>query len=422
MNTTKIGDAFEEDCFAVIKDALKQEKLGLIPEQVEVRQKAAYFSTVRETNIIFDLSIEVTPPGADRSTLLYLIECKDYSGSVPVSDIEEFCSKVGQVAHLNCKAVFITRGGLQSGAWTLAKNKGIMVIQVSENLTYDIVLYKTNRVQQKRTELAADPSHSPTAIDIRILVETAVLRAFTAYVKQTLPTEKNYAVPHLSSAEIDHMCTGIINAIDEVILSNGRSVDTNKLIGFMKDSFNLAVVREELQLDSEGRKILSSCSFKERLIRVSPTLDDKRYKFALAHEFGHFLLHNKLIIGQSTYETMEDSEFNFRTGRNSLVNERQWIEWQANEFASLILMPEVSVKYQFARNQRNGKLRRLYVDKQPDNQKEYFRMLRCLSDYFGVSKECIKYRLLRLELVDLRVVPGTATMSEHLKHFFGQNK
>jgi hypothetical protein len=81
------------------------------------------------SEIITDISIETRIANADNYSLLTVIECKDYKGTVPVNDIEEFCSKVEQIAGVNVKAIFVTSSALQIGTLNFAKSKGIGVIR-----------------------------------------------------------------------------------------------------------------------------------------------------------------------------------------------------------------------------------------------------------------------------------------------------
>jgi hypothetical protein len=51
---------------------------------------------------------------------LWVFECKDYKKSVPVDDIEEFKSKLQQIAGLNVKGTMVVSGDLQKSAITYA--------------------------------------------------------------------------------------------------------------------------------------------------------------------------------------------------------------------------------------------------------------------------------------------------------------
>lgn len=60
-----------------------------------------------------------------------------------------------------------------------------------------------------------------------------------------------------------------------------------------------------------------------------------RYRFTLAHEIGHFILHDNIYKQHKFNKIDEWKEF-----IDSIPEkERYWFEWQANEFAGLILVP-----------------------------------------------------------------------------------
>ena len=60
-----------------------------------------------------------------------------------------------------------------------------------------------------------------------------------------------------------------------------------------------------------------------------------RYRFTLAHEAGHYILH-KDIYEQGNFNTIK--EWKVFIGRLS-AKQYSWFEWQAYEFAGLILVP-----------------------------------------------------------------------------------
>ena len=138
MNTVKIGDDFEEKSKYIIEKALTNKELGLIPEFCKVFRKKGYYSSRRKKEIIFDLSIEVTPINADKPTLIYLIECKNYSSSIPVDDVALFAQYISEIHDYTKKGVFITNSKLQSGAIQEIISHGMMLIEV-DNENYNIV-------------------------------------------------------------------------------------------------------------------------------------------------------------------------------------------------------------------------------------------------------------------------------------------
>ncbi len=100
MSTVTKGDAFEGPVFVAIKRELEANRLGLSPSSAKVFQKKGYYSAARDGDIVVDISIEVWPPEANNWSLLWVCECKDYTGSLPVNDVEEFRAKLEQIAGL----------------------------------------------------------------------------------------------------------------------------------------------------------------------------------------------------------------------------------------------------------------------------------------------------------------------------------
>jgi hypothetical protein len=157
MSTTAKGDAFEERVFAQLQGELAKGALGLIPECCRIFRKKGYHSRDRNSPIEFDVSIEVFRPGADAFSLLWLWECKDYAGAVPVDDVEEFWAKVQQVAGVNVKAGFAASGELSRGAISFARSKGMAVIRVRteyiEEIDWTIGLTRSFDPAPKRKKL-----------------------------------------------------------------------------------------------------------------------------------------------------------------------------------------------------------------------------------------------------------------------------
>lgn len=129
MSSIKKGDAFENEVFSHLKKELEDDRLHVLGRRSKIYRKKGYYSRDREKNIITDISIETFLPDETDYSLLTIIECKDYDGSIPVDDIEEFHSKVQQIAGDNVKAIFATKSALQKGALIYSNSKKIGVIR-----------------------------------------------------------------------------------------------------------------------------------------------------------------------------------------------------------------------------------------------------------------------------------------------------
>ncbi|WP_291723930.1 restriction endonuclease [Bernardetia sp.] len=148
MNTVQKGDKFENVSYEIVRNIIDSGSLGISPNSCKIYQKKGYYSKDREGNIIFDISVEVFFGNQQEYYFLFLIECKDYSTkNIPVDDIEEFINKTKQVAGVNVKGVFMTTRKLSQGAYNVAKNKGLMIIHVNPEISYNVVLNKKNATQ-----------------------------------------------------------------------------------------------------------------------------------------------------------------------------------------------------------------------------------------------------------------------------------
>ncbi len=130
LSTYAKGDRFEEQVFDFLTREIGEGRFYFFRSDCcKIFRKKSYYSRDREDFIIFDIAVEVFLPGFDKPSLLVLIECKNYSGTVPVGDIEEFGSKISQVAGFNAKGIFASASAFQSGTLNIARNKGFSLLR-----------------------------------------------------------------------------------------------------------------------------------------------------------------------------------------------------------------------------------------------------------------------------------------------------
>lgn len=123
MNTVLKGNQFEDKVFDILQDEVEKGSIPLLLQCCKFKKKPKYYSKDREKPIEFDISIEVTPIGAENYQLLYIAECKNYSGKISIDNIEEFVEKVNQVSGKNFKAVFVFSGDFNQVCKLMPKTK-----------------------------------------------------------------------------------------------------------------------------------------------------------------------------------------------------------------------------------------------------------------------------------------------------------
>jgi len=149
MSTLKKGNDFENKVFGYITTELSNDRLHVLGKRSNAYQKKGYFSKDRQSEIITDISIETFLPDASDYSLLTIIECKDYSSAIPVDDLEEFHSKIQQIAGNNVKAIFATSAALQKSTLNFAKSKKIGVIRyLPDNQVKWIISFMTSRQER----------------------------------------------------------------------------------------------------------------------------------------------------------------------------------------------------------------------------------------------------------------------------------
>jgi Zn-dependent peptidase ImmA (M78 family) len=80
-------------------------------------------------------------------------------------------------------------------------------------------------------------------------------------------------------------------------------------------------------------------------------------------------------MNQKVYESFKDSDYNFRTGKHDLKNDKNWIEWQANQFAASLILPSISFQVRLISYQAREGIShrgRVYVDHQRINQIDFY--------------------------------------------------
>lgn len=124
------GLEFELSVMRLIKQRLKSGNLGISPGCGSVYHHKAYHSRERGGSIVVDIALEVCRRGACDPFLVWIWECKKYSHSVPIDDVEEFHSKLQQIGADRTKGTIISTGTFQRASINYARCHGIGLVRV----------------------------------------------------------------------------------------------------------------------------------------------------------------------------------------------------------------------------------------------------------------------------------------------------
>jgi Zn-dependent peptidase ImmA (M78 family) len=419
LSTYAKGDRFEEQVFEFLSREINEGRFyAFRPECCKIFRKKGYYSRDREDFIIFDISVEVFLPGFETPSLLVLIECKNYSGKVPVGDIEEFGSKISQVAGFNAKGVFASASAFQSGTFNIARNRGFGVLRYFDQSEFRWELPRAllTGARSAKTRKRAEIEYALTQTDFRPTVYSAYavtpagftdgwegiwkgLDLESAFKENDLslirqPTLiETPRVAFISRDRIDRLAQQALKSISYI----RGEVDLTKLVSREADVSGLSVSFIE-----DSGSALGSITFNPLEIKIfGADSQSQLARFTLAHELGHHFLGHKRYMTREAIRAQDIDQSQLITIPKGEVER---LEWQANTFASCLLMPKEDFQAAFGlllqhlgiRNRGHG---HLYLDSQRDNVIQFHAVCNSLSEYFNVSKTAIRLRMRALELL-----------------------
>lgn len=393
MNTTSKGDKFEDLAVDLVHKLIEEEELLINLKYIRPYKKKKYKSKSRDGFVEFDYVIEVWTPNAERYSVIYFIECKDYKNRVGVSQLKKFHNDIQEVSGANAKGILITRSLLQDGARTYAEANGFMVVQANSVEDYKIIYHKTETKDNSIPTINC-AIQDEGILGLTKIIDKQINKAFVEFKEGV-----SYNIDRISKEIIEELCIGILQEINPRILTDAENLDINALKNHLYEKYGITV-----QYHEDGN-LLGYCDISNNTISLHQNIKGtKRELFILCHEFGHYKLHQKLIIDQFTYNNFTESEYNFKIGKHSLTNPKHWIEWQANYFAVCMILPKSSILAMLWQHQQRLGLNpgKLYLDDQKENLQNYQTLLYRLSEHFNVTRPNILYRLKEIQHYDNR--------------------
>ena len=358
-------------------------------------------------------------------------------------DVEEFSAKLQQIAGFNVKGIVAAKTSFQSGARNFARSKGIAYLRYFDKSNFKWELRRSPsagadstsafQTSQIETGLSMDgyQSHVFDLYGDSILRLTNSLWDFFEDLICSSEAERTDAkrisnprnrlaskVAYLEQNEIESCATGVLEEIGHV----AGQVSLQAICVIEQEKSGLSVVEVDCTAKtSNGNAVLGTISFSPPTIKLykwaSPT--PGRERFTLAHELGHhFLAHGKYMIRESC----DEDDFFGEDTQTVEAGDIRRMEWQANHFATCLLMPRGVFSDDFraqagALNLTNKGFGALYLDNQGCNLKSYYLISNHLTNKYQVSRAAATYRLSALGLLkDERNV----SLTRHMRNVFGQ--
>jgi Zn-dependent peptidase ImmA (M78 family) len=423
MNNVEKGDKLEQVMYDVFSEDIANGRFWANKDCCKIFIKKGYYSKDREKDIIFDISIEIYLPGQANYSVLVLIECKNYNHKVPVDDVEEFYAKTQQISGANIKAIVASTNSFQDGTFKFSRSKGIGLLRYFSKEKREWVLTRSpsiiNGKSIDQTEKAivsmglTQQEHISRGFDFYCYTGNCYSNSTQNFfsdlilsnlddgakktwdkVKQNIPN--NYlSVNFLDINVIESKCSKLLHAIKYL---NGP-VSVENIKNFILDTYSFKL---NLNIDL-NIGVLGNISFEDSVINIdnSQCETEARARFTIAHELGHFFLeHSQFMVGESCYDSHLVSE-----ERNDLtIPDVMRMEWQANQFASCLLLPKKTFMKAFeAEAKRRGVINRgygsLFVDGQKCNVASMILITSHLMKKFMVSKTVVIIRMKQLGIM-----------------------
>ncbi|HLX69759.1 MAG TPA: hypothetical protein VKV04_09055 [Verrucomicrobiae bacterium] len=230
----------------------------------------------------------------------------------------------------------------------------------------------------------------------------------------TLSCDRN-GIPFLSRREIESVAVGLLWEHCPWVLAAPSVTPVLDILDQLKLQTGLSAKFAELG-HRDADKIVGRIRFRHRLLYLDSSLAKEReagFRFILAHEIGHWVLHRSSFEGwkspdfdtrESAVENPVDGLFPFRRRTPG-----ESLEFQARTFASALMMPHRTFTSAFVQ------LREEFGFSAVNARDNLEKLVLCLGDTFQVSKTCVRIRIEELKLLangDFESVTGLPAEGE----------
>ncbi|MCK5051135.1 MAG: ImmA/IrrE family metallo-endopeptidase [Candidatus Cloacimonetes bacterium] len=207
----------------------------------------------------------------------------------------------------------------------------------------------------------------------------------------------------LSKIQIENIAEDFLKILAPKSLKNILPTPMGQIIWKLKKNYKLDFIfSKDLDQTDDGRKIFGEYRNKPPKIFLDKSfkiVERTGWKFIIAHEIGHYILHSNIKNRENIIKDTRDNLLKVNHQANK--NEFDWIEWQANKFASALLLPKktflFSIDKLIASDIGYGYPHDyLFVDGQPCNLKTYWDIIAVLRSTFDLSEKIIRFRLIDL--------------------------
>lgn len=396
------GDDFEKLVFKKLKELIEKQDIPGVSRYNEIFLHKQYASkTAPEVMLNPDITIEIYPNSEKKVwSNLIVIECKNHKRKIDNSIYREFVGNLSDYPRSGIRGIMISSKGFTQQVITLARKDNIALVVLSEESDWETFVWRQiNRFEQDQFKYRVLIGEASTNSPI-VYCESSFITISDLLQECGIPMSKALCIPFIGD---DDICKKVNSILQETKFMIKESF-INRCISLIAPDYKFDFV--EMQEDYLGK-----CDFKKHLITINSTLNEHRRNFTIAHELGHIVLHSHIVENLSSVEDREND-------MNMITNEsaKSRMEYQANTFASFLLMPEKTFYIEVDKLFKEKRITtgKLYHDYQLCNIHDCDFVVGALSYKFNVSKEAVIVRLKRAKLY----IEGDRCnpLKEHLRH------
>ena len=309
-----------------------------------------------------------------------VVECKVYKEKIHVNILEELHTRILYGNFV--RGILVSKNGFSETAIKFAKIYNIGLYIVNENDAVETIV--------KRKEKSLN--------DIVFNSLVNLLYYFDIIEKYSF----NYSKVKIGFIKEDKIIKTINEHFTYFDIYKDDKADTNKIIKTLDKKFDVKVDYSHKLGNENNNVILGSIDFKKSIIYITNKLEyeSPRWRFTLAHEIGHYILHRESLFKRiDLFNDVISDVLSFEDIVSKEINNR--MEVQANIFASNFLIPDdiLNIYWNIFRIRYRIHQDYLFLDKQPIN----IRITHLFIDYvryiFGISKEAAILKLINRGII-----------------------
>lgn len=365
--------------------------------QFEIFTDKNLYSKDIEGTVLFDIVIELSFP----LKLIIIVKCFDTHENFTLMDIQNFYRQKNEVNAQ--KIIIVSSNSFEDSIIQYAKNKNadIGLLHFDENNNPDWILKRSSSLLSNEEKNIKKPFESPVSYAFSKGERTNSLTQFMVNllsdtIKFSIPAKYHYEkVQFLNEDSINQT---VNNLLDKINYRDGL-VDLNKITNLLQQENNLNIRYNQ----ALNKDILGEIDFQQSLITIDNHQCETlaRLRFTVAHEIGHYCLGHARYMFRERFTQKHEENIGKKLNINKEIAK---MEWQANQFASFLLLPIDSFQ-----NDINSLLQKydvknkgfglLFVDSQRCNTEIFYKITSELMQKYKVSRMVIEIRLRSLGIL-----------------------